>query len=51
MKYKELLKKALLNRETKEVYDQLEPEFDLLKKILTARRQLGITQIDVGQDV
>jgi len=49
MEYKELKRKALLNRETKEIYDQLEPEFDLLKKILTARRQLGITQMDVAR--
>ncbi len=49
MEHKELKRKALQNKETKEIYNQLEPEFDLLRKILAARRQSGMTQMDVAR--
>lgn len=49
MEHKELKEEALQNKEIRKEYNLLEPEFDLLKKILMARKQSGLTQTDIAK--
>lgn len=49
MAHKELKVKALQNPKVAEEYEKLEEEFSLLKQMLAARHQAGLTQADIAQ--
>lgn len=49
MKHIELKKAALKRAEVKAEYDALGPEFELLRQMLSARTQAGMSQADVAQ--
>ncbi len=49
MAHKELKAKALQNPKVAEEYEKLEEEFSLLKQMLAARHQAGLTQADIAQ--
>ena len=49
MIHKNLKAKALSNPFVKAEYDALQPEFELLHKMLKARTRAGLTQADVAQ--
>jgi len=45
-----ILKRQALNRKSvKKEYDSLEPEYTLLRTILKARKELGLTQADIAK--
>ncbi len=45
MSHSQLKEKALKNKAVKEKYDALKPEFDLLREMLKARTDAGLSQI------
>lgn len=49
MTHKELKKKALKKLAVRKEYDNLEPEFSLLKEMLRARRKAGLSQAQVAE--
>jgi len=49
MKHKQLKEKALGKKEVKEEYDALEPEFSLLREMLLARKNAGLTTIEIAK--
>jgi predicted transcriptional regulator len=49
MTHEELKKTALARAEVKAAYDDLAPEYALLKRMISARRKLGLTQADVAR--
>jgi len=49
MNHKELKEKAMENKKVKNEFDALEPEFTLLRSILTARKKSGLTQADIAK--
>lgn len=49
MTHEELKAKALEQLEVAEEYDKLEEEFSLLRQMLAARQQAGLTQADIAQ--
>jgi transcriptional regulator with XRE-family HTH domain len=49
MKHSTLKKKALRKPGVRAAYNALEPEFDLLRQILTARTQAGLSQAEVAK--
>ena len=49
MDHKALRAKALSNPEVKAAYDELEPEFALLRQMLKARQNAGLSQAEVAQ--
>ncbi len=49
MKHDEFKKQALKNKKVKEEYEALEPEFSLLKQILKARNETGLSQADIAK--
>jgi transcriptional regulator with XRE-family HTH domain len=49
MTYSELKKKALENAAVKAEYQALEPEFSLLRQMLRARQDQGLSQAEVAQ--
>ena len=49
MKHSDLKKKALKRKKVKEEYEALEPEFTLLRELLKARRNAGLSQADIAK--
>ena len=49
MTHSELKEKALKNKNVKQIYDDLEVEFSLLRQLLKAREELGLTQSDIAK--
>ncbi len=49
MDHKELKQKALNREAVKKEYDSLEPEYTLLRTILKARKELGLTQAEIAK--
>ncbi len=49
MTHDELRKKALGRPDVREAFDDLSPEFELLRQMLRARRAAGLTQEGVAQ--
>ena len=48
-KFDDYLKEQLQNAEFKKEYDELEPEFAIVKAMAEARRSTGITQEELSQ--
>lgn len=49
MKHSELKAKALLNLKTQAAYDEMIPEFSLLRQMLKARQKAGLSQAEVAE--
>ncbi|MDO9475794.1 MAG: helix-turn-helix transcriptional regulator [Pseudohongiella sp.] len=49
MKHSDLKAKALSNPEVKAAYDEMAPEFALLRQMLKARQKAGLSQADVAE--
>ena len=49
MDHKKKKKKALERKAVKQEYDSLEPEYHLLRAILKARTEKGLTQADIAK--
>ena len=49
MKHDELKSKALARDSTKKEYEALEPEYNLLREMLLARRKAGLSQAEVAK--
>ena len=49
MTHEELVKKALKNDDVRKEYEALEPEFNLLREMLKARHDAGLSQADVAE--
>ncbi len=49
MNHKELKEKALRKQSVQDAYDALEPEFSLLRSMLKARHDAGLSQAEVAQ--
>ena len=49
MTHEELKTKALAQPEVRQEYEALEPEFELLRRMLQARKQAGLTQEEVAE--
>jgi len=49
MKHNQLKAKALANPKTKAAYDEMVPEFALLRQMLKARQKAGLSQAQVAQ--
>ncbi|MDQ6959180.1 MAG: helix-turn-helix transcriptional regulator [Mariprofundaceae bacterium] len=48
MNHKQLKEKALSNESVREEYASLEPEFNLLREMLRARQDAGLSQADIA---
>jgi len=48
MNHKQLKEKALSNEPVRKEYEALEPEFNLLREMLRARQDAGLTQADIA---
>jgi len=48
MNHKQLKEKALSNESVHEEYASLEPEFNLLREMLRARQDAGLSQADIA---
>jgi len=48
MNHKQLKEKALSNESVREEYESLEPEFNLLREMLRARQDAGLSQADIA---
>jgi len=49
MNHKELKEKALKNELVREEYESLNPEFNLLREMLKARQDAGLSQADIAE--
>ncbi len=49
MTHKELKQKALSSEKVKEQYDELVVEYSLLRQLLSARKDAGLTQAEVAE--
>lgn len=49
MTHEELMAAALADPEVKAAYDEMEPEFALLREMLHARREAGLTQAQIAE--
>lgn len=49
MNHRELKEKALASPEVREAYDQMGPEFTLLRQMLKARNRAGLSQAQVAE--
>ena len=49
MNHSELKKKALSNPKVKAAFDEMAPEFALLRQMLKARQKVGLSQADVAE--
>lgn len=49
MKHSQLKEKALSNPEIKAAYDEMVPEFTLLRQMLKARQKAGLSQAQVAE--
>lgn len=48
MTHSDLKKKALKRKGVKAAYDEMEPEFTILRELLQARRNAGLSQADIA---
>lgn len=48
MNFKEHLKKSLKNEEFKKEYEALGPEYDIIREMIKAREEKGLTQKDLA---
>jgi len=48
MKHSDLKKKALKRKKVKEEYEALGPEFSLLRELLQARQNAGLSQAEIA---
>ncbi len=49
MKHNDLKEKALSNPKVKAAYDEMAPEFALLRQMLKVRQKAGLSQADVAE--
>jgi len=49
MTHEELVNKALKNDDVRKEYEALEPEFNLLREMLKARHDAGLSQAEVAE--
>ena len=49
MNHNQLKEKALKKKSVREEYDALKPEFNLLREMLKARNEAGLSQADVAE--
>jgi len=49
MSHSELREKALKKKGVKAAYDALEPEFTLLRELLHARQEAGMSQAEIAE--
>ncbi|SDB51534.1 helix-turn-helix domain-containing protein [Butyrivibrio sp. INlla16] len=49
MTFKEYKEKALKDSEIKMIYDSMQPEYNLLEQLVTARKELGMTQKELAE--
>lgn len=49
MKHRDLKAKALSNTKVKAAYDEMAPEFVLLRQMLKARQKAGLSQAEVAE--
>ena len=49
MNHNQLKKKALKNESVRKEYESLQPEFDLLRDMLKARQDEGLSQADIAE--
>jgi transcriptional regulator with XRE-family HTH domain len=49
MTHEELKAKALAREDVRQEYNALAPEFDLLRRMVRARKQAGLTQAEVAE--
>ncbi len=49
MNHSQLKEKALKNKSVRKEYEALEPEFSLLREMLKARNEAGLSQADVAE--
>ena len=49
MSHNQLIEKALKNKAVKKEYDALKPEFNLLREMLKARTNAGLSQAEVAE--
>ena len=49
MKHSELKKKALKRPGVKAAYEEMEPEFSLLRELLRARHNAGLSQAEIAE--
>lgn len=49
MKHSELREKALSNPKVQAAYDEMTPEFGLLRQMLKARQKAGLSQAEVAE--
>lgn len=49
MSHSQLKKKALGKKSVREEYEALEPEFNLLREMLKARNDAGLSQADIAE--
>jgi ribosome-binding protein aMBF1 (putative translation factor) len=49
MKHSELKEKALKKKNVKTAYEALEPEFSLLRELLKARHEAGLSQAEIAE--
>jgi len=49
MSHAELKEKALKRKKVKETYKALEPEFSLLRELLRARQNAGLSQAEIAE--
>ncbi len=49
MKHSELKEKALKKEGVNAIYEELEPEFSLLRELLNARQKAGISQAEIAK--
>ena len=49
MTHSKLKEKALKRAEVKKIYDELEVEFSILKQLLKARQEAGLTQVEIAK--
>ena len=48
MKHSELKEKALKKKNVRAIYEELEPEFSLLRELLNARQKAGVSQAEIA---
>lgn len=49
MKHSELKEKALRKKNVKAAYEALQPEFSLLRELLKARQEAGLSQAEIAE--
>lgn len=49
MKFNDYLEKQLKNPEIKKEFDRLEPEYEIISAIIKARKELGLTQLELAK--